>query len=60
MPNNATYDRPLNTKMAAHYLNMSERWLRELVKRGEIRATKHGRKLYFSPRELAEWAGVIK
>ena len=54
----SNYDRPLTTKEAAAYLGMSERWVREMVRIGEIRATKHGRRLYFAPRELAEWVGV--
>jgi excisionase family DNA binding protein len=45
----------LNYRSAAKAVGLSERTLRQAVKRGELRAARVGRAVRFSPRDLESW-----
>lgn len=54
----AQFVRPWTAKQAAAFLGISLRHTYDLARKGEIPAKKRGRKWYFSPAKLSEWAGV--
>ena len=47
-------EKPLTVQQAADYLSHSPTWIRQQIKNGTIKATKHGRKWFVHPEAITQ------